>query len=73
MEDRMSDNERLQGGPERRMSPERLSDLGHQLDAYPIKDEAQKQRLIKHLLDGEAEQSSADSENDNHESSAFDG
>lgn len=69
----MSDNERLQGGPERRMSPERLSDLGHQLDAYPIKDEAQKQRLIQHLLDGESEQSSNDSTNPDQESSAFDG
>ena len=67
----MSDNERLQGGPERRMSPERLSDLNHQLDAYPIKDEAQKQRLIQHLREGKAED--ADATDGDNESSAFDG
>ncbi len=72
-EDTMTENEQIQAGSERQMSPERLSDLGHQLDAYPVKDEAQKQRLIQHLREGESQQANPDPGDAENEASTFDG
>jgi|GEM_PF-3799740 hypothetical protein len=45
-----------QGSHERDMQPQRLSDVNHQLDAYPIKDEAQRQRLLKILLEDQQQE-----------------
>ncbi len=66
----MARNERLQGGPERRMDPHRLEDLNHQLDAYPLKDEAQRERLIKAILADQPE--GEGQENSGEASSSFD-
>ncbi len=65
----MTNDERHQGGPERRMNPQRLEDINHQLDAYPLKDEAQRQRLLKAI---QGDQPAAEGEQNPSDDVSFD-
>ncbi len=65
----MTNDERLKGGPERRLDPHRLEDINHQLDAYPLKDEAQRQRLLKAI---QGDQPAAEGEQNPSDDVSFD-